>query len=400
MKFQTAPRQPKYLAKKEYAHMMERNKEFYLSSAWYQSHWSWEKVKTYMAKITEGASYFLVGLPYQLAIKESLLMKEQVLDEMSENDFDEIGWSMEMGCLFFGESEKAFFKFEDIDSCRNLMKPIYPSDVYDAVKIKGLKKENKKQGAIRFVSADIALMAGKDNDASAYSVFELIPNKRGYSRKVIYMESIVGGHTNTQSARIMYLFEDFQCDYIVLDCMGNGMGIYDQICRGVIDRDLNKEYEPLSCMNNEEMADRCIDASARKLVYSVKASAKFNSDIAKSLKDNLKTSKIKMLINENDAKEWLYKLPSYEKMDIEVKTVLTMPFFQTSVLMNEMVNLENEGKEEIVKLKEPKSGRKDRYTSVAYGNYFANELERSFLRKTVDFDWSNYSLTSRSKLGS
>ena len=33
-KFLTAPRQPRYLSKPEYAHMVERNKEMYLSSAW------------------------------------------------------------------------------------------------------------------------------------------------------------------------------------------------------------------------------------------------------------------------------------------------------------------------------------------------------------------------------
>jgi tRNA(Met) C34 N-acetyltransferase TmcA len=37
-KFNTAPRQPKYLNKPEYAHLIERNKEVYLSSAWMKSH--------------------------------------------------------------------------------------------------------------------------------------------------------------------------------------------------------------------------------------------------------------------------------------------------------------------------------------------------------------------------
>src|SRR5690606_7446971 len=35
-KFQTAPRQPKYLNKPEYAHLQERNKQIFLSSAWYK----------------------------------------------------------------------------------------------------------------------------------------------------------------------------------------------------------------------------------------------------------------------------------------------------------------------------------------------------------------------------
>src|SRR5690606_10383534 len=108
-KFLTAPRQPKYLDKPEYAHLQERNKEVYLSSCWYKIHWSWNRLLTYFKSMTEGKNYFVCGLPYQLAIKEGLLMKEQVLDEMSEDDFDETAWSMEKECLFFGESEKAFF---------------------------------------------------------------------------------------------------------------------------------------------------------------------------------------------------------------------------------------------------------------------------------------------------
>lgn len=91
-KFLTAPRQPEYLNKPEYAHLKERNKEFYLSSAWYMHHWSWGKLKAfYKNMIDPTKKYFICGLPYQLAIKEGLLDEEQVLDEMSEEDFDEVG---------------------------------------------------------------------------------------------------------------------------------------------------------------------------------------------------------------------------------------------------------------------------------------------------------------------
>ena len=34
--------------------------------------------------------YFVCSLPYQMAIKEKLLMRKQVEEEMSEDDFDEI----------------------------------------------------------------------------------------------------------------------------------------------------------------------------------------------------------------------------------------------------------------------------------------------------------------------
>ena len=83
-KFLTTPRQPGYLTKPEYAHLQERNKELYMSSAWYASHWSYEKAKAYVVNmLSDVKKYFICGLPYQLSIKEGLLSKEQVQDEMS-----------------------------------------------------------------------------------------------------------------------------------------------------------------------------------------------------------------------------------------------------------------------------------------------------------------------------
>ena len=109
-KFLTAPRTPGYLNKKEYEHLAERNKEIYMSSCWYKSHWSFDKAKAYVVNFLDATKkYFICGLPYQIAIKENLLSREQVEDEMSEADFDETKFSMEMGCFWYGDTGDAFF---------------------------------------------------------------------------------------------------------------------------------------------------------------------------------------------------------------------------------------------------------------------------------------------------
>ena len=98
--FLKAPRHPKYLDKSEYAHMTERNKELYLSSAYFKSSWAYTKAQTYTANLfSDKQKYFICGLPYQLSIKEGLLDRGQVEDQMSEADFNEIAFSMEEECL-------------------------------------------------------------------------------------------------------------------------------------------------------------------------------------------------------------------------------------------------------------------------------------------------------------
>lgn len=377
-KFMTAPRSPKYLEKKEYSHLKERNKELYLSSAWFKSNWSWDKVCAFFENMSNGKSYFVCSLPYQLAIKEGLLMREQVEDEMSESDFDEISWSMEMDGLFFGESEKAFFKFSDLDKNRVLSNPIYPKYFYDTLKDKNFKYQEKIKDEIRLVTCDISGMssAKNENDASVYTVLRLLlnRNKTAYDVQVCYIESKDGGHSQTQAIDIRRIYEEFDCDYIVIDTQSFGLGVYDNLVTNLYDKELNREYEALSCINDEEMAKRCFVEDAPKVIWSIKANAQLNSDMHIYVRDSLKRGKLRLLVNENEAKEYLSQFKGYDKLSLEDQVKFQLPYNQTTLLINEMINLERVPGD-LIKLKEPSTKRKDRYSSLGYGIWVTKILE-------------------------
>jgi len=382
-KFMSAPRQPKYLQKKEYSHLKERNKEIYLSSAWFKHHWSWDKVKAYFESMTDGKSYFLCSLPYQLPIKEGLLMREQVEDEMSEADFNETGWMMEMEALFYGESEKAFYRFADLEKNRVLTKAIYPKSFYEILKNKekSFKYEEKEQNEIRLVNCDISGMSSNknDNDASVFSILRLIPSKDGksYDKYLVYMESFEGGHSQNQAIQIRRLYEEFDCDYIVIDSAGLGLGVYDALVTNLYDKERNVAYPAFSCINDPEMAKRCMEEDAPKVIYSIKASAQLNNDMHVYTLDALKRGKLRVLIDENECKEVLVKYKGYEKLPVEEQVKFIQPYLQTSLLIQEMVGLEKvETNNNLIKLKEPSTKRKDRYSSVGYGVYVAKLLEK------------------------
>ena len=42
--------------------------------------------------LDESRSNFVCGFPYQLALYEDLLMEENVIEQMTESDFNEIKW--------------------------------------------------------------------------------------------------------------------------------------------------------------------------------------------------------------------------------------------------------------------------------------------------------------------
>ena len=62
-RFLTAPRQPNYLNNPKYSHLLERNKEIYLSSAWYKQSWAYEKLKAFATNLVDDAKkYFCCGI--------------------------------------------------------------------------------------------------------------------------------------------------------------------------------------------------------------------------------------------------------------------------------------------------------------------------------------------------
>ena len=387
-KFLTTTRMPGYLSKPEYKHLQERNSEIYMSSAFYQSHWAFDKVKAYFANMLDDKrKYFCCGLPYQLAIKEGLLQREQVEDEMSEDDFDEIAFSMEMGALFYGDSDGAFFRYDDISKHRKIKNAYYSLDMYDK---RGVNVPELAYGEKRIMSVDVALMATKKhaNDATAIVINVAIPNNNNsYTSNIVYIETFEGLKTDELGIIVMRYFYKYKCTDLVLDCQGNGLGVYDFITREQYDTATGETYQALCSCNDDNMASRCTDRNAKKVVWTIKASAEFNSTAATTLRAGIKNGSINFLASEFDIEESIKKTSGYAKMSTYEKARLKLPFIQTSFLINEMINLEHEIVNNRVKLKERAGMRKDRFSSLEY-NYYVTQLLSIKLKPKSNIDYT------------
>jgi len=399
-RFLAASRQPGFLEKPEYKNKqeyLERNQEIFLSSCWYKFNWSFDRYKVFLNAMLRGKKYFICGLPYQFAIKENLTNKDQLLDELAEEDMDIVSWTMEMDCLFFGESEKAFFKTDELTQIRKIYKPIYPKPFYETIKDKKFKYSPKEKGEVRILSCDLAAIGTKQNDASVFMLMQLLPmvskrdgnNFKGYERIIPYMETMVGAHTELQAIRIRQLFDDLDCDFIVIDRQGNGIGVYDNLCKRLYDKDRGIEYPALNSMNEEKMQERCLVPNADQKIYTISATSEFNSEIAVSLRDNIKRNKIKLLVNKNDSYDFISKIENLSKLSPEMVAKLEAPFAHTDALVNEMVLLESEINQSTgyIKLKEMSGQRKDRYSAISYSNFYASILEKDLMKES---DNNNY----------
>lgn len=396
-RFLASSRQPGYLEKEEYKNkqeFLERNKEIFLSSCYYKFNWSYDRFKIFKKSMINGKKYFVCGFPYQIAIKENLVNREQLLDELEEDDIDEIGWEMEMNSLFFGESEKSYFKTQELQDIKILPNPIYKKETKELIKNKKMINNKKGSNEIRILSCDIALLGGDANDAS---VFTLISGKRSkngkrYQREVLNIETHQGLHPETQALIIRRLFDDYDCDYIVLDRQGNGLSVYAYLCRKLYDNERKKEYLPFYSMNEKDepkLEAFHLEDEYEEKIYTISATEEFNSDIAIDLKDKIINKRISFLVSKSDAKEEFIYETWFKNLSPEDQIEILNPFIQTVLLENEMILLERIEHPKYVKLKEQSGKRKDRYTSCAYGSYFITLLERE-LNKKNDINMSDY----------
>jgi hypothetical protein len=374
-------RQPPYLKKEKYRHLTEENVEIYISSAYYTSHWMWNAMQSARDMMLKGKDTAIFSLDYLTSIHHGLLSKERIKKDRESSNFDDISFYMEYENLMYGQNSNAFFKLDDITKNRKLKNPFYPIKNLDYTAQKNRRKEKLKDGEIRVIGVDVALMGGNANDATVLTCVRLIPNGDKYLRKVAYIETIEGKHTDDQAIRIKQVFEDFQASYVALDTHGNGLSIYDALVKVMYDENRDVEYEAWCAFNDDIMKARAKTQNPLPVIFSIKAGNKLNHEIATSLRVNLQSSNVELLVSEMEAKDSLSDKKHYQNASIEDKVSMELPYLQTTLLVNELVNLEHDIVGGYVKIKEKSGKRKDRYSSLGYANYLAKILEGENLQQ-------------------
>lgn len=391
-KFLTQKRMPKYeeLSKEERKKMQSRelNKTIYLTSAFFADHWSYEKcVDTFKSMLDPRRNNFICGLPYQIGLKEALIDSDEIVEEMLESDFNEVDFSMENCAIFYGNKNDSFFDFQSVSKNRKIKYPMLPGELSVLLKDdQAIRIPPKQLGEKRLLSADIALMASTKhkNDATAIHITQLMPTKAGrYSVNLVYTEVNEGMRTDDEALRIRRLFDEYDCDYLVLDAQNMGLPIYDTLAVDISDPDSGEIYPALSCCNNAALADRCKIPGAPKVVWAVQGSAAFNSECALLLREAFRSGRIRLLENEYDGNENMTAIKGFSTLSMEEQTALKMPYLNTTLLINELINLRHETVGNNVKLTEKHGMRKDRYSSLSYNYYVATQMEKELRKHDV-----------------
>jgi hypothetical protein len=211
------------------------------------------------------------------------------------------------------------------------------------------------------------------------------------------MENHEGLNTDELGLIVRRLFWLYKCTDLVIDTNGIGLGVYDFIIRDVFDNETGQLYPALSCCNDKVMEERCKVKNAQKAIWSIKANAQFNNDMCILLRSGFQKGKINLLISEFEAEEILRdSIKGFTKLSISEQIKYKMPYIQTTLLINELINLEHEVKGVNIKVKEKSGMRKDRYSSLGYNYWVQCQLERNLAKpKQTTTNISSYQSLAR-----
>jgi hypothetical protein len=386
-------RQAPYLKIPEWKNYGEEPKEVFISSAYHKGLWWFDETKKNIMDFLRGGNSGFIAFDARIAIHHHIKTKRQLKNEISK--MDEITALEEYYNIPWGENSDSYFKLKQFSRSRNVERAFYPQkrDTFNS-------KKNpydipKIEGELRILSCDVAQRSGKANDLSITWCIRLLPTHKGYYREVVYGESFSGENSILQSLRIKQLYYDFSADAIVLDVAsgGGGLPMYDQLGQITKDSERGLEYPPMTIMPHPsiddavytELSKRTLGLNALPVVYCISATSKLNSVMAVEMRDKLQKKLFGFLVDESKAEDYLIRTKRGEFMtndDVSAKAFFMQPYVQTSLLVNEAINLTMTLTAGNIKLSEPNGARKDRIVCLMMGNYYAGLLDSELLKQT------------------
>lgn len=215
-------------------------------------------------------------------------------------------------------------------------------------------------------------MEGSQNAQSSLVVIKAVPRGDGsYVRHVVNIYTMEGTHFKNQAIFLKQKVEEFKASMLVLDSNGLGAGVVDYLVTEI------DENPPYSVTNDDRYNSyKTPDSIPMLFLVSAQAKGTKNADIVNRFMTSVKIGDIKLLKSEAVARGL-----TNEKDGAKLANFL-LPFVQTDRLIDEVMNLEYVQKGNTTSVRQVSNAiEKDRYSALAYGNFYIYLREQKESRR-------------------
>ena len=345
----------------------------YITTAGWKNSFPYDKlIDILINSIVDPDRYMVIGGTYETPVKEGLL-EEDFVDQLKlQGTFNDSSFDREYRSVWSGDAENAYFSSETFDKHRQLLQPEYEHS--------GRASKN----AYYCLGIDV----GRVGCTTEVCIFKVTPQPQGAALKsLVNIYTMDAEDFEQQAIHIKKLFFKYKARICAIDANGLGVGLVDFMLKNQIDPETGDSLPPFGVENTneyEEYKKYKSDDMIKDAMFLIKANAPINTEAHAYVQTQLSSGKIKMLIDEREASTKLMSTKVGQNMTPDKRAEYLMPFTQTTILKEQMMNLieENEGVNIILK-QNNKSIKKDKFSAFEYGLYYIKlDEERKRKRKS------------------
>ena len=349
--------------------------QIYITTAGWKNSFPYEKlIEIFNNSAIDPDQYMIIGGNYELSIIEGAA-KESWLDDMKLNGtYNESSFDREYNSIWSGDAENAYFSSDTFDKYRRLLQPEYE---YSA---------RSSKNAYYVLGIDV----GRFNCTTEVCVFKVTPQVQGAALKsLVNIYTYEAEDFQEQAIKVKKLFYKYKARICAIDANGIGAGFVDFMTKAQNDPETGDILPAFGVADgtSEDVVEQYKKIKGPEVendaMYLIKANAPINTEAHAYVQVQLSSGKIQLLIDERDAAVKLNDTKVGQNMTPEERNEKLMPFQQTSILKDQMLNLveENEGVNIILKKNNSKI-KSDKFSAFEYGLlYIKREEDRSRKRK-------------------
>ena len=291
--------------------------------------------------------YMVMGGTFETPVKEGLLDEDFVDKLKLEGTFNDSSFDREYRSVWSGDAENAYYL--------------------------------------------LGIDVGRIGCTTEVCVFKITPQPQGAAIKsLVNIYTYDAEDFEQQAIKVKKLFYKYKCRVAAIDANGLGVGFIDFMTKAQIDPETGDELPPFGVEGgtfdevHEQYKKIKGDNIEKDAMYLIKANAPINTEAHAYVQTQLSSGKIKLLIDEREASTKLMSTKVGQNMTPDQRAEYLMPFVQTSILKDQMLNLieSNEGVNIILKPNN-NSIKKDKFSAFEYGLYYAKlDEERKRKRKS------------------
>ena len=321
-----------------------------------------------------------MGGTWRIPVMEKLLKKSFIEELKLDGTYNDSSFAREYESEWSGDAENAFFSAEKFDKHRQLLQPEYE-----------YSGRTSKSGYY-VLGVDV----GRYKCTTEVCVFKVTPQSQGVALKsLVNLYSLEGEDFEAQAIKVKKLFYKYKARIVVIDANGIGAALVDDMVKGQQDPETG-EYLPPFGVEGGTFAD--VMEQYKKIkgpdvennaMYLIKANAPINTEAHTYVQSQLYSGKIKLLIDETQAKSKLMATKMGQEMDASRRADYLKPFTLTTILREQLLNLveDNEGINIILK-QSSRAIPKDKFSAFEYGLYYVKQ-EEDKLKKRKKRDIKN-----------